>query len=165
MKTLWLTLLLLGSIFLINADAPVPDIKNGLEEKEKEKKNKTEGIDPKDRKMVACLSLFLVKKNAEEGEWAKIKNVTMTKEQKRKFKAMILEKCSKTISENAISKVKNCIYQFQVVDTEDVESIFAENENYIHIEKSLFESPTFVWAITDTEKLVLDEAKKVFFTY
>jgi hypothetical protein len=95
-------MLLLGSVLLINAQAPASEVK--------EKKNKTEEIDPKDKKMVACLSLLLVKKNMEEGEWAKIKNVTMTKEQKNKFKGMMLEKCSNSIPENAITKVKLQFY-------------------------------------------------------
>lgn len=86
-----------------------------LEPKEapKAKKNVTEektteqSIDPKDRKMVACVTLFYEKKSSDEKEWEnlKVENSSISKQRKNKVKAIILEKCSKSITDAAASNV------------------------------------------------------------
>lgn len=143
-----LAMMLFGSVLLLDPK----EQKNTTEKKANETDEAEIKLDPKDRKMVACVSLFYIKKHVEGEDWAKIKNVTISKEQKNKLKAMVLEKCSKTITESAITKI---------IDTEDVESIYPENEQFIHIDRSSYEAPTFVWALTDTEKKAFDEGKRV----
>jgi hypothetical protein len=146
--TACLAMMLFASVLLLDPT----EQKNTTEKKANETEEAELKLDPKDRKMVACVSLFYIKKHLEGEEFGKIKNATISKEQKNKLKAMSLEKCSKTITESAITKI---------IDTEDVESIYPENEQFIHIDSALYEAPSFAWAITDTEKKAFDEGKRV----